>query len=107
LLIKSEPIQYQQGIAARVKTLFINVQDSSMTSLPDHLPSAIKNDSSATLCNARAKTIWIADAHRGDGKRFVVRADDQLTAFLELPRGTGLQLMQVNNPIGENRKIVR
>jgi hypothetical protein len=28
--------------------------------------------------------IWIADAHRGDGKRFVVRADELLTAFLEL-----------------------
>jgi hypothetical protein len=28
--------------------------------------------------------MWIADAHRGDGKRFVVRADEKLTAFLEL-----------------------
>ena len=30
--------------------------------------------------------IWIADAHRGDGKRFVVRADEKLTAFIELER---------------------
>jgi hypothetical protein len=30
------------------------------------------------------RTIWIADAHRGDGKRFVARADEKLTAFLEL-----------------------
>jgi hypothetical protein len=30
------------------------------------------------------KAIWIADAHRGDGKRYVVRADEKLTAFLEL-----------------------
>ena len=29
-------------------------------------------------------TIWIADAHRDDGKRFVVRADEKLTAFVEL-----------------------
>jgi len=28
--------------------------------------------------------IWIADAHRDDGKRFIVRADEKLTAFLEL-----------------------
>jgi hypothetical protein len=28
--------------------------------------------------------IWIADPHRGDGKRFVVRADEKLTGFLEL-----------------------
>jgi hypothetical protein len=27
--------------------------------------------------------IWIADAHRGDGKRFIVRADEKLTAFME------------------------
>jgi hypothetical protein len=34
------------------------------------------------------RTIWIADAHRGDGKRFVVRADEILTAFLELEKVT-------------------
>jgi hypothetical protein len=28
--------------------------------------------------------IWIADAHHGDGKRFIVRAAEKLTAFLEL-----------------------
>jgi hypothetical protein len=27
-----------------------------------------------------------ADAHRGDGKRFVVPADEKLTAFVELER---------------------
>ena len=31
---------------------------------------------------------WIADAHRGDGKRFLVRADEKLTAFVELERAT-------------------
>jgi len=30
------------------------------------------------------RTIWIVDAHRGDGKRFVVQADEKLTAFVEL-----------------------
>jgi hypothetical protein len=30
------------------------------------------------------RTIWIADAHSGDGKRFVVRADEKLTASVEL-----------------------
>jgi hypothetical protein len=28
--------------------------------------------------------IWIADAHRDDGKRFITRADEFLIAFLEL-----------------------
>jgi hypothetical protein len=31
------------------------------------------------------RTIWIVDAH-GYGKRFIVRADEILTAFLELQR---------------------
>jgi hypothetical protein len=34
--------------------------------------------------DCEGRTIWIADAHRGDGKRFVVRADEKLTAFVEL-----------------------
>jgi hypothetical protein len=33
----------------------------------------------------KGRTIWIVDAHR-DGKRFIVRADELLTAFLELQR---------------------
>jgi hypothetical protein len=31
------------------------------------------------------RTIWIVDAH-GYGKRFIVRADEKLTAFVELER---------------------
>ena len=30
------------------------------------------------------RTIWIVDAHRDDGKRFVVGADEKVTAFMEL-----------------------
>jgi hypothetical protein len=30
------------------------------------------------------RTIFVADAHRGDGKCFVVRVDEKLAAFLEL-----------------------
>jgi hypothetical protein len=37
---------------------------------------------SAIDCNRR--TIWIADTHRDYGKRFVVHAEELLTAFLEL-----------------------
>jgi len=32
------------------------------------------------------RTIWIADAHRDDGKSLVVRADEILTASLEAER---------------------
>jgi hypothetical protein len=30
------------------------------------------------------RTIWIVDARRDDGKRFIARSDEKLTAFLEL-----------------------
>ena len=33
--------------------------------------------------NSEGRTIWIVDAH-GYGKRFIVRADELLTAFLQL-----------------------
>ena len=32
----------------------------------------------------RGRTIFVADTHRDDGKRFVARADEKLTAFVEL-----------------------
>jgi hypothetical protein len=41
---------------------------------------------SALDCEGR--TIWIVDAHRDDGKRFVVRAGEKLTALLELEAAT-------------------
>jgi hypothetical protein len=28
--------------------------------------------------------MFVADAHRGDGQRFVVRADEKLRAFVEI-----------------------
>ena len=34
----------------------------------------------------KGRTIWIVDAHRDDGRRFIVRSDDILTAFVELER---------------------
>jgi hypothetical protein len=38
--------------------------------------------------DCEGRTIWIVDAHRDDEKRFIVRADEKLTAFLELERVT-------------------
>ena len=38
--------------------------------------------------DSTGKTTWIVDAHRNDGKRFVIRSDEKLSAFLELERIT-------------------
>jgi hypothetical protein len=46
--------------------------------------------------DSSGRIIWIADAHRGDGKRYVVRADERLTAFVELEsaiRGPQVRLL--------------
>jgi hypothetical protein len=39
--------------------------------------------------DGNGRTIWIVDAHRDDGKRFVVRADEKLTALVAATRSTG------------------
>jgi hypothetical protein len=41
----------------------------------------------------QGRTVFVADAHRDDGKRFVVHADKKLTAFLELERAICLHLL--------------
>ena len=39
------------------------------------------------------QTIFVADAHRDDGKRFVVHAEEKRTAFLELERAVCIHLL--------------
>jgi len=53
--------------------------------------------------DSRGRTIWIADAHRDGGKRFVVRADEKLTLFVELEAAIRLEASRpapqvVSNP---------
>jgi hypothetical protein len=38
--------------------------------------------------DSEGRTLWIVDAHLDNGKRFVVRSDELLTAFLALERIT-------------------
>jgi hypothetical protein len=44
-------------------------------------------------CHSSGRTIWITDAHRDDGRRFIPHADDTLTAFLELERAVCIHLL--------------
>jgi hypothetical protein len=36
------------------------------------------------LADCQGKRLFVADAHRGDAQRFIVHADEKLTAFVEL-----------------------
>jgi hypothetical protein len=55
--------------------------------------------------DSNGRTIWIADAHRDDGKRFVVRADEKLTAFLELELATREASRQQNHKIAKTHYV--
>ncbi len=52
--------------------------------IADNLSKAGWSWGCVSAVNSNGRTIWIADTHRDDGKRFVVRAAEKLTAFLEL-----------------------
>jgi hypothetical protein len=52
--------------------------------IADNLSKAGWSWGCVSAVDTNGRTIWIVDAHRDYGKRFVVRADEKLTAFLEL-----------------------
>ena len=56
--------------------------------IADNLSKAGRSWGCVSALDLQGRTIWIVDAHRDDGKRFVVRADEKLTAFLELELAT-------------------
>jgi hypothetical protein len=68
-------VEKQKGRTQRVKYWEI---------IADNLSKAGWSWGCVSALDSQRRTIWIADAHRDDGRRFVVRADEKLTAFLEL-----------------------
>ena len=53
--------------------------------IADNLSKAGWSWGYVSALDRKGRTIWIVDAH-GYGKRFIVRADEIVTAFLELER---------------------
>jgi hypothetical protein len=54
------------------------------TKIPQSQQKRVEALGWVSTVDSEGRTIWIVDAHGGDGKRFVVRADEVLSAFLEL-----------------------
>jgi len=52
--------------------------------IADNLSNAGWSWGCLATVDSRGRTIFVADAHRDDGKRFVVHADEKLTAFIEI-----------------------
>jgi hypothetical protein len=56
--------------------------------IADNLSKAGWSWGYVSTINSNGQTIFVADAHCDDGKRFVVRADEKLAAFAELESAT-------------------
>jgi hypothetical protein len=54
--------------------------------IADNLSKAGWSCGCVSTINSKGKTIFVADAHRDDGERFIVHADEKLSAFVELER---------------------
>jgi hypothetical protein len=52
--------------------------------IADNLSKAGWSWGCVSAIDSEGRMISIVDAHRDDGKRFVVRADEKLTEFIEL-----------------------
>jgi hypothetical protein len=76
------------GVIRRVKNWKI---------IADNLSKAGWSWGCVGIVDARGRTIVVADARREDGKRFVVRADEKLTAFVEIESTIRLYLRNPRN----------
>src|SRR6266487_3891036 len=68
------------GTARKALSLFLRDASLTISAKP------VGSWGCVSAVDSKGRTIWIADAHRGDGQRFIVHADEKLTAFLELQR---------------------
>ena len=62
--------------------------------IADNLSKVGRSYGYVSAIDSNGRTIWIADAHRGDGKGDVARASEKLTAFLELE--VAIRFVQLN-----------
>jgi hypothetical protein len=69
-------VEIKNGMIHRVKYWEI---------IADNLKKAGWSWGCLSAIGREGRTIWIADAHRDDGKRFVVRAEEKLTHGIVSP----------------------
>jgi hypothetical protein len=74
----AEPTEWQH-IANQINTAMIFARELTKSAKPGWSLGCV------SPLDLEGRTIWIVDAH-GYGKRFIVRADEKLTAFVELER---------------------
>jgi hypothetical protein len=57
--------------------------------IADNLSKVGWSSGCVSAVDSNGRTMWIADAHRDNGKRIVARADEKLTAFMDLESAIG------------------
>jgi len=66
--------------------------------IADNLSASSWSWGCVSAVDSHGRTIFVADAHRGDGQHFIVRADEKLTALVELRIGdSGLRLFALTS----------
>jgi hypothetical protein len=70
----------------RKRTAVTAVTGKSWEIIADNLSKAGWSWGCVSAINSYGQTIWIVDAHRDNGRRFIVHADEKLSAFVELQR---------------------
>ncbi len=82
----SRLVTYQFGIALwRAKTAE-SAAVKYWEIIADNLSKAGWSWGCVTAIDSNGRTIFVVDAHRDDGRRFIVHADEKLSAFVELER---------------------
>jgi hypothetical protein len=94
----SEVWRSDDKTSLRVSKLIVFCYDKSAVKryweiIADNLKKAGWSLGWVSAVDAEGRTIWIADAHRGDGQRFVVHTEEKVTAMLELERAICLHLL--------------
>jgi len=79
--------------AAKRRSQTENWEFESINRSPSNLSKAGWSWGCVSAISSNGRTIWIVDAHRDDGRRFIVHADEKLTAFLELERAVCIHLL--------------
>src|SRR6516225_6629800 len=89
----SEPAPSSSAHSSQTKPIGLSVNRTPNTSLgmkyywevvADKLSKAGWSLGWVSALDLEGRTIWIVDAHRDDGRRFIVQADEKLSAFVEL-----------------------
>jgi hypothetical protein len=76
-----QPLRKTRWDVRRLQMMFWEV-------IADNLSKAGWSWGCVSTVDSNGQTIFVADAHRDNGKQFIVTADEKLTAFLELQRVT-------------------